>query len=148
MKQEKELVRNTIIIAIGKLSTQIISFLLLPLYTAYLSTEDYGIYDLIVTLAIFISPFITLTIEESMFRFLIDAKDDKEKSNIMSITIIFTMFSLIIFTIITLIILNIWKGLVSPLLIPYTIAVVIMSLVNALVRGLGKIKLYSIYNFI
>ena len=34
MKQEKELIKNTFIIAIGKFSTQIVSFLLVSLYTA------------------------------------------------------------------------------------------------------------------
>ena len=32
-----DLVKNTGIIAIGKMSTQIVSFLLLPVYTAYLT---------------------------------------------------------------------------------------------------------------
>ena len=38
--REKKLIKNTIIIAIGKMSTQIISFLLLPLYTSILATEE------------------------------------------------------------------------------------------------------------
>lgn len=79
MKQEKELIKNTFIIAIGKFSTQIVSFLLVSLYTAKLTTEQYGNYDLIITIITFITPFITLTLEESMFRFLIDAKNKKEE---------------------------------------------------------------------
>ena len=54
MEEKKSLVKNTIIIAIGKLSTQVISFLLLPLYTAKLSTEEYGTYDYITTIGIFL----------------------------------------------------------------------------------------------
>ena len=50
MKQEKELIKNTFIIAIGKFSTQIVSFLLVSLYTAKLTTEQYGNYDLIITI--------------------------------------------------------------------------------------------------
>ena len=58
--REKKLIKNTIIIAIGKMSTQIISFLLLPLYTSILATEEYGVYDLIVAIATFIIPIITI----------------------------------------------------------------------------------------
>ena len=71
--------KNTIIIAIGKLSTQIISYLLLPLYTSVLTTSEYGIYDFIVTACIFIGPCMTLLMEESMFRFLIDEETEKGK---------------------------------------------------------------------
>ena len=45
MNQKKELIKNTIIISIGKFSTQLISFLLLPLYTSLLTTSEYGEYD-------------------------------------------------------------------------------------------------------
>ena len=68
----KDLAVNTIIIGIGKFSTQIVSFLLLPLYTSILTAEEYGIYDLIITIATFLLPIITLLMQESMFRFLID----------------------------------------------------------------------------
>ena len=45
MNKKKSLMKNTIIIFIGKLCTQLISFFLLPLYTSYLTTSDYGIVD-------------------------------------------------------------------------------------------------------
>ena len=47
MSKKKELLKNTFIIFIGKTSTQLISFFLLPLYTAYLSKAQYGVVDLI-----------------------------------------------------------------------------------------------------
>ena len=148
MKQEKELIKNTFIIAMGKFSTQIVSFLLVSLYTAKLTTQEYGSYDLIVTIITFITPFITLTLEESMFRFLIDAKNKREEKSIITQTVltILTMLSiacLLIFFIIKLFSINTTK-----FFIPYVIAVVLMAMMNALVRGLGKIKLYSLSNFI
>ena len=50
MNREKTLVKNTLIITIGKICTQLITFLLLPLYTGILSTEEYGVVDLLNTL--------------------------------------------------------------------------------------------------
>ena len=47
MSKKKELAKNTIIIFLGKVCTQLISFLLLPLYTSYLLTEEYGLVDLV-----------------------------------------------------------------------------------------------------
>ena len=46
MNKSKELVKNTVIIFLGKACTQLISFLLLPLYTAYLTKSDYVYADL------------------------------------------------------------------------------------------------------
>lgn len=50
MSRIKDLAKNTLIITIGRISTQFITFLLLPLYTALLTTEEYGTVDLITTL--------------------------------------------------------------------------------------------------
>ena len=72
MNKKKQLARNTIIIFFGKVCTQLISFLLLPLYTAYLATSEYGIVDLIQTYVTLLVPIITLELEMSIFRYLID----------------------------------------------------------------------------
>lgn len=148
MKQEKELIKNTFIIAIGKFSTQIVSFLLVSLYTAKLTTQEYGCYDLIITIITFITPFITLTFEESMFRFLIDAKSKREEKSIITQTVVTILTMLAIACLIILLVIKIFSINTTKLFIPYVIAVVLMALMNALVRGLGKIKLYSLSNFI
>lgn len=148
MKQEKELIKNTFIIAIGKFSTQIVSFLLVSLYTAKLTTQEYGSYDLIITIITFITPFITLTFEESMFRFLIDAKNRREEKSIITQTVVTILTMLAIACLIILLVIKIFSINTTKLFIPYVIAVVLMALMNALVRGLGKIKLYSLSNFI
>ena len=97
MGRKKELAFNTIIIGIGKFGTQVLSFFLLPIYTSVLSTEEYGIYDLILTISIFLTPIITLLMEESMFRFLIDVKDEEEKGSVISQVVKYVIKRLIIF---------------------------------------------------
>ena len=89
MNHKSQLAKNTLIIAIGKLSTQIISYLLLPLYSSKLDPSEYGIYEFICTVSFFAVPLITMQMEESMFRFLVDCKTDKEKKKIISQTIIY-----------------------------------------------------------
>lgn len=148
MKQEKELLKNTFIIALGKFSTQIVSFLLVKLYTEKLTQAEYGNYDLIITIITFLTPFITLTLEESMFRFLIDAKTRREEKCIISQTVLTILTMLTIACGIIFAIIKIFSIQITNLFIPYIIAVVLMALMNALVRGLGKIKLYSLSNFI
>lgn len=148
MKQKDSLMKNVGIIAIGKFSTQILTFLLLPLYTSYLTTEQYGIYDFIIAVVSFLTPFITLTLEESMFRFLIDSKSDRKRKYVISQAVIYTILSTIFFAIVIKIIGGFYEYIYTNILIIYTISVVMLSLTNALVRGMGEIKLFSIINFV
>lgn len=145
---KKELVKNTIIVAIGKFSTQVISFLLLPLYTSILSTSEFGTYDFLVTVAIFLVPMITLLLEESMFRFLIDAKDEEERKKIISHTVIYSILSMIFWCLILFIILKIFNYEYNLIFVMYIVFCIIMNLSNAITRGLSKLKLYSLTNFI
>ena len=92
MNKNKELVKNTIIIFIGKFCTQFITLLLLPLYTHFLSTEDYGYIDLIQTYLTFFIPLILLKIDAGIFRFLIDARKSEEEKNKIITNGIFIMF--------------------------------------------------------
>lgn len=148
MNQKRQLMINTIIIAIGKLSTQVISFLLLPLYTSKLSPGEYGTYDFLVTLSIFLLPVITLMMEESMFRFLIDAEDLKSKKRIITATIAYTILGTLVFSFIAGIVMGIMKYEYALVFILFIISNILIGLSNALSRGTGKIKLYSLSNFI
>lgn len=148
MNQKKQLLKNTVIIAIGKLSTQIVSFLLLRLYTSKLTTSEYGTYDFLVTLSTFLLPIITMLMEESMFRFLIDAEDLKSKKRVITATIAYTAVGTLAFSIIAGIVMGIMKYEYAVVFLLFIISNVLIGLSNALARGTGKIKLYSFSNFI
>lgn len=148
MSRTKELVKNTLIITVGKFSTQIVSFFLLPLYTAKLTTEEYGSYDLVATISMFIVPIITMLLEESMFRFLIDAKSLEDKRKIISHTFILVMINSILFIIIMIFSYYILKIELSKYILIYSLGSALIALTNALTRGEGKIALYSLSNFL
>ena len=135
---KKELMKNTIIIALGKFSTQVISYLLLPLYTSILTTSEYGIYDFLVTACIFIVPFITLLMEESMFRFLIDENNDDGKIKVMSNACIYSILSMVVWCTILFIILSLKK--INKLVTTFAIIVEYKSpLTPNLITAINKI---------
>ena len=144
-KKSFELIKNTIIIFLGKACTQLISFLLLPLYTKYLITEEYGIVDLITTYVSLLVPVITLQLEMAIFRFLVDNREDKNKK----IEIISTGYNLtIVFSIITLSIYLIIASFIN-IKYKYLIAGVIFSCIYSSIslqvaRGFGENIKYSI----
>lgn len=145
---KRELFKNTFIIALGKFSTQIISYFLLPLYTAVLTTSQYGTYDFIVTLYVFLVPFVTLLMEEAMFRFLIDNNNENGKKKIMSNACIYVIFSVIVWTLILLLLFYIFKFEYKLAFILYIISSIFISLCNSISRGLGKMTIYAFSNFI
>ena len=49
--RNKELAINTVILGIGQLIPKFLAIMLLPLLTSYLTTEEYGNYDLILCIA-------------------------------------------------------------------------------------------------
>lgn len=145
MNKKKQLAKNTIIIFFGKVCTQLISFLLLPLYTAYLATSEYGIVDLIQTYVTLLVPIITLELEMSIFRWLIDSRGkDKETKKLISNDFYILFLSLGIFSILFLIV-------TSFVHIPFKFIILIDIIVCVLSgnflqisRGLGKITDFSI----
>ena len=110
MSRGKELVKNTIIILIGRVSTQLLSFFMMPLYTHYINTSDYGYVDLIQSYIALIVPIIILRFDSAVFRFLIDAREDKkEKNNIITNTFLVFIVQIMIFVILFLVLSRFFK---------------------------------------
>lgn len=83
--KSKTLLSNTLIYGIGNFGSKILSFGLLPLYSYFLTREEFGYYDIIVTTVTLLVPLITLQLSEAIFRWLI-IPDKDESSNFHTIT--------------------------------------------------------------
>lgn len=68
----KNLASNTVVFAIGNACSKAIQFVLLPLYTAYMTEAAYGVGELLNSLTQLIYPVITLCLYEALFRFALD----------------------------------------------------------------------------
>lgn len=149
MSREKTLVKNTALLTIGKICTQMITFFLLPLYTAILSTEEFGIVDLLNTLVSLLLPIITFQIEQALFRNLIDVRDnEQEKKKIISTGIFTVLGQSIIYLLIFLIISPFVNNEYKYFLVTNVIAYVFASIFHQIARGLGNNKEYAISSFI
>ena len=88
MSRYLKLGKNVALLSIGNFASKILGFLLVPFYTAVLSTEEYGISDLISTTIALLSPIFTLLINEATIRFALDKNEDKKQ--------IFTISSIVV----------------------------------------------------
>lgn len=144
MNKNKELVKNTVIIFIGKFCTQFITLLLVPLYTYYLSTEDYGYVDLVQTYLTLFVPIILLKIDAGIFRFLIDARNsEEEKKKIITNGFIILIFQLLLTFIIFACVINFFTIKYSFWIALNLISLSILTFLLQLTRGVGKNKQYS-----
>lgn len=77
-KKNKSLIKNIGLFTIGSFGSKILSFLLVPLYTAVLTTTEYGSVDLITSTASLLTPILLLSIFDATLRFGMDSNYKKE----------------------------------------------------------------------
>ncbi len=77
-KSYKTLVSDAAVFAAGNMLTKLIQFFLLPMYTALLTTEQYGIGELVNNTSELLYPLCCLGVYEGVFRFSIDKDSDKK----------------------------------------------------------------------
>lgn len=79
MDKYKNLLVNIVLFTLNTVSTKLITFLLVPLYTYFLTTAQYGVTDMSLTVANLVTPIVTLSIGDAVTRYIIDDPDDKER---------------------------------------------------------------------
>lgn len=120
MSKFKTLGKNTIYIFIGYSGSKLISFIMLPFYTHYLSTEDYGSADIISMYAMLLVNLITFSIANAIFVFPTNQSFEKQKGYFSSATI-FSLINFIIYGIISIIILFYLKFMLYIILLLITL---------------------------
>ena len=149
MSRQKDLAKNTAILTVGKVCTQCISFFLLPLYTAILSAEDYGTFDLFVTYATLLLPLINWQLDQGLFRFMLDYRGNKdEQKKLFSTLLLSSTVQNIIYVVLFICIEPFLKIENAYFLLLYVVLQVYNALFLQFVRGLGYSIKYTIASFI
>lgn len=149
MNKKKELIKNTLIIFLGKFSTQFLTFFLLPLYTKFLNSSDYGTIDLIMAYITLFVPVLTIQYEMGTFRYLIDNRNNLKQQNkvIYNSLHFFLNITLLCITVALLLsfVINIKN---FYYIIMCIVAMMYSNLLMQISRGLGKNIEFSITCFI
>ena len=77
MSKGRKLGKDFGLLTIGNFASRILSFLLVPLYTSILTTEEYGIIDIICTTVNLVYPIASVVISEAVIRFCLEKENDK-----------------------------------------------------------------------
>ncbi|MDT2817401.1 polysaccharide biosynthesis C-terminal domain-containing protein [Vagococcus lutrae] len=140
MNKGIKLLNNSIIFAIGNLGSKVISIILIPLFTYFLTTKEYGTIDLIMTTLNLLLPVVSLSIFDGVMRYSMDKEYQSEE--VFSAGMIVTFCSTFLIILLSLIF-NIlgykYAILFGMLLIMQTY----QSLFSQYSRAIGKVKIFA-----
>lgn len=143
MGSYKKLGKNVVLLTLGNFASKLLSFLLVPLYTSVLTTEEYGIADLLTTSINLILPIFSILVYEAVMRFALDKESDKKQ--VFSVGLYTTAAGSVIVLIGT----QFFR--LSPDLKPYIwlfvlyyITLAFYNLITQFVKGIEKVFVYSV----
>ena len=76
---KNKLFKDTALYAVGEIFPRVISFILLPIFTTYLTTEDYGILSYTSAFVMFLYVFSSLSLNSFVLRNYFELKTDEER---------------------------------------------------------------------
>lgn len=101
MKEKyKDLTKNTLLFTISSFIPKIIGFILVPIYTSFLSTTDYGIFDLLNSTVYLLVPIVTLSIGNAVLRFTLDKR--YEQKDCLNISMRIIVMDILILSLLTI----------------------------------------------
>lgn len=155
MGKYSRLGKNTLLIFIGNIGSKLISFLMLPFYTSWLSVSDYGVTDMVNIYVSFLIGIVTLCLTEAIFIFPKD-RDKEEQKKFFSSGLILCTVSFIITFLLFLLLKKLFIALhVSNTFTEYTWIIYLMLVTTSLQfytqqfsRSIDNIKVYAISGII
>lgn len=140
--KSNNLAKNTFLLSIGAILNKGLTFLMIPLFSSWLSTEDYGTFDLLCTYITMLIPFMSLSVSEGVFRLGIESSAEQKKQYITSGLAIYLIGG-ILFGILTFLIFFFLK---VPIIIPFYLLFLgefFNKYLQSFLRAIKKLNIYS-----
>jgi len=136
------LLRNTSLLILGTIINKGILLLAIPLFSRWLSTEEFGLFDVYTTYVSLIIPIVTLSIGDAVFRFGIDSDSINGKSEFVTDGFVVEFTALLLFVIVMSVGFRTWEYV-----IPFTLYAVAEGINIYLLGYLRCIRKLNIYSF-
>lgn len=142
MSQESRLVKNTAIYAVGNISSKVLTYVMVIVYSHYISPDELGYYDIVVTTVSMFLPIVMVELHEGMYRYLVSSGKYRRTEvlatsfKVLSLVAIFS--ELVFFSISRFINIEL-----SLLIMFYSLCLILYCTIQMAVRGLSDNKLYA-----
>lgn len=147
-ERNRKLIKNTTFLGIGTICTKGLMFIMTPFFIRWLTQEDYGLFDLLITYISLLIPITTCEIGQAAFRFLM--KEEENKGKIISNSI-FVFFIGEIISIILVIVISLFYNPIKNIVFSLIVCILAESfnlLLTMIARGKKKLNIYTISNII
>ena len=142
----KHLIYNIVIIGIGTIFTRLIGFIMIPFYSSWLTTNEYGLYDLFATYVTLCVPFVSLQLDQAIYRFSIVKKDcSSYYYRIISSAIIPLSCALSLLVFIVMSYMDMERDIIIAFIFQF-VAMTYYNIISEYLRGNGKLIGYSALN--
>lgn len=143
MNRYKKLFSDTVILGLGTFGSKLLVFLLMPLYTALLSTAQYGTAELITSTANLLIPVACVGISNGIFRFAAERETDQRAVFSSSVTLL--GIGTVVFGILSplLSLIGYFDGYVW-LIIFYVISANLQAVCAQYVRAIDRTRLFAV----
>lgn len=139
------LLTNTALFAMNSVATKLISFVLVPLYTTYLSAGEYGVTDMSLTVIGLVTPLATLSAADAAVRFIV--ADRRHGGRYAAVSLALTLGSILVVALLSpLLDLEVFGGLGEHrglFVLAYATSAV-LSLCGEVSRGLGEVRFIAV----
>jgi len=143
MSQGSTLVKKTGIYAIGNIGSKILSYIMVFVYSYYITSEELGYYDIIMTTVSMLQPIVTMQLQDGLYRYLVGSPLDRQQAVLKSgfrCLMLTTVLSELIYVVVI-----IFFPVKYPVLIAlYFATTVFYVALQDSVRGLGNSKTYAL----
>ena len=139
-----QFIKNTAIFYVGNVLSKLISFILLPMYTTVIPTDQMGVYDVSITLTTMLLSVCYFEIWSAVLRYLYDGKSESDKNKVLKSGFQIFSVSSVLFVLVCMIVCGFMGYHYIPLIAGYGIAYGASSLLTFVARGLGKNKEFSL----
>ncbi len=143
MNKYKKLASNTFIFALGTFSSKVLVFLMMPFYTRVMSSESYGIVDIIVQTCTLLIPLASIGINNGVIRFGLEKKLNQKSVFTFGFLTIMAGFLLMLLCRPLLKSITVTAPY-TDLMIFYVLMSCLQGLVSQFARARGFIRLYAI----
>ena len=143
MKGDNTFKKNTLLLTAGIIFNKGLQFLVIPFFSHWLTTGEYGQFDLLCTYISLLIPIISLSTHEAVFRFNVEETDgNKRKANITNCFIVY-LLNLCIFLIISFFFVNKLTFTIYVCFIFYLAAELFSTYLRGYLRSIKRIDFYS-----
>lgn len=144
----KQFLKSVGIYAVGNIGSKLITFLMIPLYTFFVETSEFGYYDLCFTAVLLLTSFASLQLRDGAFRFLIDSKTDEEKTEVVSATMRLLSRSLLVFMLLSALVSVVYPVRCLWLSFGLLVSMALIEVFGQMARGVGETKTFVVSNII